>query len=116
MIELTRTVLGYPLTVSASPAGDDWTVTVLGGCAPHTGSVSLAEWKNGAVCLRTLTRDGHRDQVVGDRFARVLAEQLQCTVCVVCGIHYDAPSPEDLRHIVACADRLLTELCAEIQA
>ena len=114
-IELSRDVLGHPITVTALPAGKDWSVTVLGGCAPHVGSVSLAEYENGEVTLRTFLRDSHKDQVVGDRFARRLAEQGRCTVCVSCGIHYENPNNADLERIVACADALLEELCLKIQ-
>ena len=112
-IELDQQGLGYSITVTALPAGRDWSVTVLGGCAPHVGSVSLAEYESGKVKLRTLLRDSHKDQVVGDRFARRLAEQGRCTVCVSCGIHYEDPDKADLERIVACADALLQLLCAE---
>lgn len=113
-IELSREVLGHPITVTALPAGRDWSVTVLGGCAPHVGSVSLAEYESGEVRLRTLLRDSHKDQVVGDRFARRLAEQGRCTACVSCGIHYEGPDKADLEKVVACADALLELLCAEV--
>lgn len=114
-IELSRDVLGHPITVTALPAGKDWSVTVLGGCAPHVGSVSLAEYENGEVTLRTFLRDSHKDQIVGDRFARRLAEQGRCTVCVSCGIHYESPDKADLEQIVACADALLDEFCLKIK-
>lgn len=114
MTALTGQVLGWPITVTAARAGSDWTVTILGGCAPHVGSVSLAEWENGSASLRTLTREAHKDQIVGDRFARMLAEKLQCTVCVICGIHYDAPGPDGLRRIVACTEALLAQLLLKI--
>lgn len=112
-IELRDWVLGHPITVTALPAGRDWSVTVLGGCQPHVGSVSLAEYENGAVTLRTLLRDSHKDQVVGDRFARKLAEKSRCTVCVSCGIHFDGPTRTELEQIVACAEGLLERLCRE---
>lgn len=114
MIELSRLVLDYPITVTAAPAGDDWNVTVLGGCAPHVGSVSLAEYCDGAVTLRTLLRETHKDQIVGDKFARVLAEQKRCTVCVSCGIHYDNADQQQLEQIVAATDALLRQLCDQL--
>lgn len=115
MIQLQDQVLGYPITVTAVPAGSDWNITVLGGCAPHVGSVSLAECENGQVTLRTLLRDTHKDQIVGDKFACTLAQQQQCAVCVSCGIHYDGPGETDLKIIVACTDRLLNTLCQNIK-
>lgn len=114
MIELSTQILGHPITVTAVEAGSDWSVTILGGCAPHVGSVSLAEYENGAVSLRTLLRETHKDQIVGDKFARALAQQGKCTVCVSCGIHYDGPGKDELAQIVACADGLLEQLLSEI--
>lgn len=115
MIEFVSEILGYPVTVTASPAGTDWNVIILGGCAPHVGSVSLGEYENGSVSLRTLLRTAHKDQIVGDKFAQTLAQQLHCTVCVSCGIHYDGPDIEELKQIVACTDDLLKQLCCRIQ-
>ena len=74
MIEISTEVFGYPITVTATPAGSDWNVVVLGGCSPHVGSVSLAEYADGSITLRTLLRETHKDQIVGDRFARALTE------------------------------------------
>lgn len=111
VVVFTQKVLDWPITVTLSPAGQDWNVSVLGGCQPHVGSVSLAEYNEGTVTLRTLRRDGHRDQEVGDRFARRLAQRCRCTVCVSCGIHYDNPTRSELERIVSCAEELLEQLC-----
>lgn len=113
-IRLCDQILGHPITVTALPAGRDWSVTVLGGCQPHIGSVSLAEYEDGAVKLRTLLRASHKDEVVGDCFARRLAERCRCTVCVSCGIHFDGPTRAELEQIVACSEGLLEKLCQMI--
>ena len=115
MIVLSEQVLGHPITVTAAPAGDDWNVTVLGGCTPHVGSVSLAEYRDDGVALRTLLRETHKDQIVGDKFARTLAEQKKCTVCVSCGIHYDNADAQQLQQIVAATEMLLARLCEQLQ-
>lgn len=114
MIEITKEIFGYPITVNATPAGSDWNVIILGGCAPHVGSVSLAEFNDNEVSLRTLLRDTHKDQIVGEKFARTLAEQAKCTVCVSCGIHYDNVDQPQLQQIVAATEELLIKLCEEI--
>lgn len=114
-VELCREVLGHHLTVVAMRAGNDWNIVVSGGCAPHVGSVSLAEYVNGTVQLRTLERDLHKDQIVGDRYARCVSLQEKCTVSVSCGIHFHNPSLGDLEQIVACADELLDVLCGRIR-
>lgn len=115
MIEITKEIFGYPITVTATPAGSDWNVVILGGCTPHVGSVSLAEFRDNTVALRTLLRDTHKDQIVGERFARILARQQHCTVCVSCGIHFHNPNPEDLKQIVSVTEILLSELCERIE-
>ena len=115
MIKLTKKIFGCPICVTASPAGSDWIVTVLGGCSPHVGSVSLAEYNNGSVLLQTLQRENHKDRIVGDHFATVLAEQKQCSVCVSCGIHYDNADGQQLQKIVAAANELLIQLCERIK-
>ena len=114
MIEITKEVFGYPITVTATPAGSDWNVVILGGCTPHVGSVSLAEYQNGTIKLRNLLRDEHKDQIVGDRFAHELAKHCHCAVCVSCGIHFDKPSADDLTKIVFNTDELLNKLCSII--
>ena len=111
VIEITKEIFGHPIMVTAIPAGSDWNVIVLGGCAPHVGSISLAEYNDGSVTLQTLLRDTHKDQIVGDHFAHVLAQQLRCTVCVSCGIHFDKPCSDDLERIVSVTEEILTELC-----
>lgn len=114
MIELSALIFGHPITVTAMPAGNDWNVIILGGCTPHVGSVSLAEFEHETVLLHTLQRSTHKDQIVSDRFARVLAEQCQCTVCVSCGIHYDGLDSVDLEKIITCTDHLLNKLCRTV--
>ena len=116
LIHLKKTVLGYEISVYALKAGTDWSVTVLGGCLPHVGSVSLAEYENAAVAVCSILRESHKDQIVGERFARKLAEQGRCNVSVCCGIHYEKPSQDDLVKIVDAADELLEELCGEIES
>ena len=115
MIEITKEIFGFPITVTATPAGTDWNVIILGGCAPHVGSVSLAEFNGSEVSLRTLLRETHKDQIVGDRFARMLAEQRKCAVCVSCGIHYYNANPQQLQQIVAATEELLITLCEQIK-
>ncbi len=114
MIELTKTVLNHPITVTAQKLGNNWSVTIFGGCTPHVGSVSLAEYQNGTAILRTLMRTEHKDQIVGDLFAQTIASQCHCTVCVTCGIHYDGPTKKELVQIVTCTYELLTQLCTKL--
>ena len=114
-INLEKVVLGYHIFVCAQRAGEDWSITVSGGSAPHVGSVSLAEYRDGAVSVGSMVCETHKDQVVGERFAQRVAEEGKCNVCVCCGIHYEHPAQSDLKTIVAAADELLEELCAAMK-
>ena len=92
-----REVLGQMLTARTERLGGDMLVEITGGCAPHIGSVSTA-------------LPGHRDDVVGDRFAGRLARELGCAVTAVCGIHYESPGRQGIEEIVGRAMELLEEI------
>lgn len=102
--EVERQVLGKPIRTSVLPCGGDLSVTILGGSAPHVGSVTVAQ--NGEIVSKWVG-SGHRDDVVGDRFAVVLSQRTGGTVCAACGIHYEAVTREQLAEIVAACEELL---------
>lgn len=102
--EVERQVLGRPIRASVLPCGGDLSVTVLGGSAPHVGSVTVA--RNGEIVSKWVG-PGHRDDVVGDRFAVVLSQRTGGTVCAACGIHYEAVTQKQLAEIVAACEKLL---------
>lgn len=100
------------LAAQVSAIGRDILVTVTGGKS-HIGSISSAvPDKEGGVETSTLTYPGHKDAVIGDRFAERLCRLWGRKAVVLCGIHYDNASPELINHIVKKADELLERLCA----
>ena len=103
-------VLDWPISVELKRYGLDWMVQITGGCAPHIGSVSVGTFADGEVHHRKILLPSHRDDVIGERLAESLTNELRSTVCVVCGIHYDMPGKEGLRQIVDCTERLLQEI------
>lgn len=109
-----KSALGYPITATLSRAGPDWLVKITGGCAPHIGSISVGYWKSGSVTIQKILLPEHRDDVVSDLFAKTLARRLRASVTVVCGIHYDFPSKEDLAQIVSCAKELLEDILRDM--
>ncbi len=90
--------------------GGDWLVSITGGCAPHIGSISTAYFESCELKLDTLLLPHHRDDVVGDMFARELAARLGCTVTAVCGIHYESPGREGIAEIVRCTGEILSDI------
>ncbi len=105
-----REVLGQMLTARTERLGGDMLVEITGGCAPHIGSVSTAYYDGGELRTETLLLPGHRDDVVGDRFAGRLARELGCAVTAVCGIHYESPGRQGIEEIVGRAMELLEEI------
>ena len=103
-LELEREVLGRPLRVSVLPCRADLSVTIRGGDAPHVGSVTVA--RNGKIVSKWVGQ-GHRDDVVGDRFAEALSKKAGGPVCATCGIHYEAATREQLAEIIAACEELL---------
>lgn len=107
-------LFGYEISAAAKKAGPDWLVTVTGGCLPHIGSTTIAEYKDGSAQMYTILREGHRDNVVGEMFAQEICLRTKETVCVSCGIHYDDVSKEEILQIVAASGELLNRLLEEI--
>lgn len=109
-LHIERSALGWPIFVDAVCLGTDWLLQITGGCAPHIGSISVGTFENGEVILRKILLPTHRDDVIGNRFAEVLARQLKVTVTVICDIHYETPGQEGLRKIVDCSEELLRDI------
>lgn len=103
-------VLGRQIEVSAGWRGRDLLVTVTGGDAAHIGSVSVCRMQNGSAALEKIVLPTHRDDVVGDSFAEALARKLETTVCVVCGIHFDGASKQDIAEIANSTNEMLIQL------
>ena len=108
-----KQVLGYPICIDLQPLGKDLLVQITGGCAPHIGSISVGYWEKGRSHLKTILLPEHRDDIVGDEFAKTLYEHLHIAVTVICGIHYEAPGKDGLAEIVACTERLLQDILTE---
>jgi len=112
---------GRRLSARAHFAGEDLCVLLTGGDSPHVGSVSLGIARkslkgdgSGSATISTLNVTGHKDDVLGNMFARRLAAILGKTVCVACGVHCDNATAEDLKRIMRDARVLLEKLEAEI--
>ena len=83
------------VTLAIEPTGRDLLVTVLGGAA-HIGAVAVAEKDS----VLTHQCQGHREGEIAHKMAQSLAKAGACTVCVVCGIHYDSISQEEIAQVL----------------
>lgn len=86
--------------------GCDYTVSLFGGDA-HVGAVALALPSAPSSALPgVLGVPGHREEALARHVAHTLAQVWQCRVCVVCGIHFDSITSEEIAQVLALADRL----------
>jgi hypothetical protein len=114
--------MGAFLVARAFFAGSDLCVLVCGGEAPHIGCVSIGIPRtsltgdgSSSATVSTYSVTGHKDDVVGNLFAKRLASSLKCVVSVTCGIHYHNASPEVLSSVLQEAEALLEELVAALE-
>ena len=76
----------------------------------HIGAITLAE-KRG---LQTLSKLGHRDDIVSQSVAEILHAGLGEDMAVVCGIHIDHGTKEEIETLVANAQQCATQYLEEI--
>lgn len=102
-------VLGYPLCLEAVQFGEDWRITLTGGQAPHIGAVTAVFRQEGQAALYTVSGQGHRDQVLSERYAEKLEGVCKGSLCIVCGIHYDGLDADGVETVCQAAERLLAQ-------
>lgn len=86
-------------------SGDDCTIVIKGGSAPHIGSVCLAvprpslTGSGTSATVSVLNRTGHMDDSIACAVAKHVAATRNCAVACACGIHIDNASAEAIAHI-----------------
>lgn len=102
------------ITLRVLHQGRDLQVMCSGGQA-HIGAVALASPSSlGAANKKNqndlLTLPGHREDLLAAQMAHRMASELNCTVCVSAGIHFDSITKEEIERVLSLADSL-TEKC-----
>ena len=105
-----KEVLGKTIEARYFEVGNDLLVIITGGDAPHVGSVSVCQMHSNKLRLLKIVLPMHRDDVISDKLARILAERLNTTVCVVCGIHYNQLKKQEITEIVKACDELMINI------
>ena len=106
-VNLEEQLFGFPIRCSATRLDEGFHVLITGGIKTHIGAVSTCR---PAEEPETKFFPGHKDQFVSAPWAKALAEKTQEPVCVVCGIHYDDITKEQIAEIMTVTDKLLTDL------
>lgn len=100
------------LRLDLLPQGQDWLALLCGGAA-HIGATALAlpprERAAGEEIAQSIGRPGHREVELARQVAARLAQAAGCAVCCCAGIHYEAITPEEIRHVLRLVDELTDE-------
>ena len=105
------------IELSARAMGEDLCVTICGGDRPHIGSVAIAEPRpsmaragEGSATVSAYNYLGHPDDAVAVDVARRVASALRRRTVVLCGIHFDALTPDLLRETEALSERMAEDV------
>ncbi len=101
----------YRVHLESYAIGKDRLVIITGGEEEHMGSATLIEGKGH---LQTMIKKGHQDHVISEKMANMIYDKMGEDLLVVCGIHIDDASKEEIEMLVhnaqACVDIFLKEI------
>lgn len=106
MLELRRTSGRVRLRLRAIAMGNDLCVLLDGGDTPHIGAAALC----GATFADVLPLPGHREAELAHELAQRLSAALDRTVAVICGIHLDDITREEIDLALRLAHELAEAL------
>lgn len=113
MLILTESCGRVNLTLTADWLGHDLHVNLTGGEKPHIGAVALAQPRRSLCGMETsascsvLTLCGHKEDELARHVALALATVLNTVVCVLCGIHLSAITPDEIREVQRLSDSMV---------
>lgn len=114
MIIVKRQFRGYEVIAQAELVGDDWHLRISGGDTPHIGTLSFAWLEEDNTIVNSLIRPKHKDHIVGEVFAKGIAEATKRATAVEAGIHFDQLSKEEIEAVVRLTHEMLSELLEKI--
>ena len=100
----------YAVRLESHKIGKDMLIVITGGEEDHIGSATLIENKGH---LQTIIKKGHQDHIVSEKMANIIYDTIEKDLLVVCGIHIDDASKEEIDILVdnaqGCVDIFLKE-------
>lgn len=92
--------------------GKDLLLIVVGGDR-HIGASSTAYWENELVQVQTCAVPGHKEHLLSEELARRAAAELELTVTLVMGIHYDQLNRAEIAWISRCVTKLVDDYLSQ---
>ena len=87
----------YRVRLKSYEIGDDRLIIITGGEKEHIGSATLIEDKDD---LQTMIKKGHKDHIVSEKMANIIYDTIEKDLLVICGIHIDDASTEEIDNLV----------------
>ena len=101
----------YTVRLESYNVGKDMLIVIRGGEEDHIGSATLIEERGH---LQTIIKKGHQDHVVSEKMANIIYDTIGEDLLVVCGIHINNASKEEIDILVSnaqeCVSRFLSQL------
>jgi DNA-directed RNA polymerase specialized sigma subunit len=117
---LKETFKKKEITLESREMGDDLLVVLSGGEEAHVGSCILAiprpaldNEKKISCTSSVMNLIGHKDEEVGREAAEAISKKLNKRVVLVCGIHYDGLSRQEIKEIRKISQRLVERFLKE---
>ena len=108
-----RTCGRVRLRMRCARMGTDYCVLLDGGDRPHLGAVSLCGADG--VC-RDLSEPQHREALLASQIAQQIQSATKCVVSVLCGIHINEITPQEIQSVFDVSAALTKDLLAHINA
>ena len=100
----------YSVRLESYNIGKDMLIVITGGEEDHIGAASLIEEKDH---VQTIIKKGHQDHVISEKMANIIYDTIGKDLLVVCGIHIDDASKEEINILMdnaqVCMDIFLKE-------
>lgn len=111
MMQLERELFGRVICCEAQRLDEGIHVLLTGGDKSHIGAYTLAA---SGQDLQTTVLPGHKDQFLSEPWAAAISEHTGQRTLVVCGIHYDESTKEQIQAILDTCSEMLAELLKKI--
>lgn len=105
------------ISLSATLLGKDILISLTGG-EKHIGAVAVAEPRPSlaspdktSATASVITLLGHKEDSIARETALIIASKFKVVTTVVCGIHLDKASPDDIKEICAKVSKLVDDFC-----
>ncbi|KRN28643.1 hypothetical protein IV38_GL000844 [Lactobacillus selangorensis] len=108
----------YTIAVAAQFVGPDLLLVITGGDHPHLGDVTVISSEDDMATLRLASHDGrkHKDNLVAERIAPQIKDNLPGKCVLTAGIHVDHISQAQIDASFTMADTLAQQINAWLEA